>query len=117
MRNDGYMHLSRLKLQLSGDRVQSAYTSKTYDVMSIGILNPSQTPTPTLQAGQVGYIILNMKDPSSAHIGDTFHHITKDPPLAFPGFKPVKPMVFAGLFPVDSNEMSKLETAIEKLRL
>ena len=69
-----------------------------------------------LYAGQVGYLITGMKTIHEARIGDTIYH-TKNPVTPFPGFKPAKPMVFAGIFPVDSEEFELLRDAIDKLML
>jgi len=69
-----------------------------------------------LQAGQVGYVVLGMRSPSEARIGETFHHpSTSVVPCA--GFKPVKPMVFSGLYPIDTSEFLKLGDALDKLCL
>ena len=60
-----------------------------------------------LYAGQVGYLITGMKTVKEARVGDTLYH-TKDPVTPFPGFKPAKPMVFAGIFPVDTSEFDTI---------
>ena len=77
---------------------------------------PNETPCDALYAGQVGYLITGMKTIREARIGDTIFH-TKSPVIPFPGFKPAKPMVFAGIYPVDSDEFDNLRDAIEKLTL
>ncbi len=77
---------------------------------------PNQTPTDALYAGQVGYLVAGMKTVQEARVGETIYH-TKRPIEAFPGFKPAKPMVFAGIFPVDSEEFDSLRDSIEKLTL
>ena len=73
-------------------------------------------PADALYAGQVGYLITGMKTIKEARVGDTIYH-TKNPVEPFPGFKPAKPMVFAGIYPVDSDEFDLLRDAIEKLTL
>ncbi|XP_077157961.1 translation factor GUF1, mitochondrial isoform X2 [Paroedura picta] len=99
-----------------GHKITSAYTKKTYEVNQIGILTPSEQPTPKLYAGQVGYLIAGMKETAEAQIGDTlFSH--KQPVEPLPGFKSAKPMVFAGMYPVDQSEYGNLKSAIEKLTL
>ncbi len=77
---------------------------------------PSETPFNSLYAGQVGYVICGMKTVREARVGDTLYH-RKQPVEPFPGFKPAKPMVFAGIFPIDNEEFEELNTAIEKLTL
>ncbi|RIB18941.1 P-loop containing nucleoside triphosphate hydrolase protein, partial [Gigaspora rosea] len=103
------------KLQ-KGDKIVSAHSGNKYEVADIGIMHPEQVPTGYLHAGQVGYVICNMKAATEAHIGDTFYHI-KSPVDPLPGFEPAKPMVFAGIFPIDTNEFNKLDESIAKLTL
>lgn len=99
-----------------GDRVVSAHLKKTYEVQELGILRPHEVPTNKLFAGQVGYVVAGMKDVKEAQIGDTLFH--QDCPVEpLPGFKPAKPMVFAGMFPMDQSEHSGLRSAIERLTL
>ncbi|CAG8597876.1 2266_t:CDS:10, partial [Cetraspora pellucida] len=103
------------KLQ-KGDKIVSAYSGQKYEIADIGIMHPEQVPTGYLHAGQVGYVICNMKVATEAHIGDTFYHL-KSPVDPLPGFEPAKPMVFAGIFPIDTNEFTKLDESIAKLTL
>lgn len=79
-------------------------------------MHPEQLPTGYLHAGQVGYVICGMKSASEAHVGDTFYHIGK-PVEALPGFQPAQSMVFAGIFPVDTNDFRRLDESITKLTL
>ena len=67
-------------------------------------------------AGQVGFVIAGMKSTKEARVGDTFYHI-HSPVEALPGFKAAKPMVFAGIYPIDASELEKLQDAIQKLTL
>ncbi|KAG8835361.1 Translation factor guf1 mitochondrial [Serendipita sp. 399] len=99
-----------------GDRIVSVHTSKKYEILDIGVMHPGETPTGSLRAGQVGYIVCNMKDPTEAHIGDTFHLVGK-PVEPLIGFQPNKPMVFAGVFPFDTSEFPRLEESIKRLTL
>ncbi|TPX54838.1 hypothetical protein PhCBS80983_g05709 [Powellomyces hirtus] len=99
-----------------GDRIVSAHTGNTYEVTDLGIMFPHQTATTSLEAGQVGYVVLGMKTTRDAHIGDTFyreHH----PVAAFPGFEPAKSMVFAGCYPMDAADYTKLQEALDRLTL
>ncbi|XP_011884192.1 PREDICTED: translation factor GUF1, mitochondrial isoform X2 [Cercocebus atys] len=99
-----------------GDKIVSAHTQKTYEVSEVGVLNPNEQPTHKLYAGQVGYLIAGMKNVTEAQIGDTLY-LHKQPVEPLPGFKSAKPMVFAGMYPVDQSEYNNLKSAIEKLTL
>ena len=99
-----------------GDQVTLAQTGLSYEVLELGLMYPEPTPQNALYAGQVGYIITGMKTVKEARVGDTLFHY-KIPVEPFPGFKPAKPVVFAGLFPVDSDQFEQLHEAIEKLTL
>lgn len=99
-----------------GDVIELAAAKQTYEVLEIGLMYPDQTPTNELHAGQVGYIITGMKTVKEAQIGDTIF-TAKQAQEPFPGFKPAKPMVFAGMYPADSSEFEHLRDAIEKLTL
>ncbi|XP_023080266.1 translation factor GUF1, mitochondrial isoform X2 [Piliocolobus tephrosceles] len=99
-----------------GDKIVSAHTQKTYEVNEVGVLNPNEQPTHKLYAGQVGYLIAGMKNVTEAQIGDTLY-LHKQPVEPLPGFKSAKPMVFAGMYPVDQSEYNNLKSAIEKLTL
>lgn len=99
-----------------GDKIASHHSRKKYDVVDVGIMHPEEESTGILQAGQVGYITCNMKESSEAHIGDTLHHNGVDvEPL--PGFRPAKAMVFAGVYPLDSNDFPKLQESVKRLLL
>ncbi|XP_038625059.1 translation factor GUF1, mitochondrial isoform X1 [Tachyglossus aculeatus] len=99
-----------------GDKVVSAHSQKTYEVNEVGVLTPDGQPTQKLYAGQVGYLIAGMKAISEAQVGDTLY-FPKHPVEPLPGFKSMKPMVFAGMYPLDQSEYSSLQSAVEKLTL
>jgi elongation factor 4 len=99
-----------------GDRITLAQTGTDYEVLELGIMYPEETPLDSLYAGQVGYLITGMKTVKEARVGDTIYQSRK-PVTPFPGFKPAKPMVFAGIYPVDTNDFDQLRDAIEKLTL
>ncbi|KAH7889582.1 GTP-binding protein lepa C-terminus-domain-containing protein [Phlebopus sp. FC_14] len=105
---DGMMH--------KGDRIASCHTRKKYEVIEVGIMHPEERPTTCLLPGQVGFITCNMKESSEAHVGDTLHHVGT-PVDPMPGFHPTKAMVYAGVFPVDTNDFIKLEESIKRLTL
>ncbi|KAJ3343540.1 hypothetical protein HDU83_005602 [Entophlyctis luteolus] len=108
------VHSGTLK---KGMRITSHHTRISYEVTSLGIMHPEQTPTSVLTAGQVGFIHLGMKTTRDAHIGDTLYASNKPAPAPFPGFKPAKSMVFAGTYPLDASELPKLQDAIDRLTL
>ena len=99
-----------------GDQIKFMQTEKHYEVLELGIMYPGQTPMQALYAGQVGYIIAGMKTVQEARVGDTICH-KKQEVTPFPGFKPAKPMVFAGVFPTDTEEFDSVRDAIDKLIL
>lgn len=99
-----------------GDMIELAHTGNEYEVLECGIMYPDQESMPALHAGQVGYVITGMKTVKEAQVGDTIFH-RKQAGIPFPGFKKAKPMVFAGLYPVESSEFELLRDAIEKLTL
>ncbi len=99
-----------------GDTIKLAQANISYEVLEIGLMYPEPTPLKALYPGQVGYLITGMKSVKEARVGDTIYH-SKKPVKPFPGFKPAKPMVFAGLYPVDSEEFEQFQEAIEKLTL
>ena len=99
-----------------GDLIASAFTKKDYEILEIGIMYPDLTPTDELFTGQVGYIITGMRNVKEAMIGDTLH-LRNQPIDALPGFKEPKPMVFAGIYPIDNSEYEHVKDAIEKLTL
>lgn len=99
-----------------GDVITLAHDNITYEVLELGLMYPNETPCDALYAGQVGYLITGMKTIHEARIGDTIFQ-ARHPVTPFPGFKPAKPMVFAGIYPVDSEEFELLRDAIDKLML
>jgi len=99
-----------------GDNITLAQSGKKYEVLELGLMFPDQQPREALYPGQVGYLITGMKTVKEARVGDTLYH-TKKAVEAFPGFKPAKPMVFAGIYPTISAEFENLQDAIEKLTL
>lgn len=99
-----------------GQRVSLAHTGNEYEVLEIGLMYPDQVAMPALYAGQVGYIICGMKTVKEARVGDTLMQ-PKKAIAPFPGFRPAKPMVFAGIFPIDTADFQDVADAIEKLTL
>lgn len=99
-----------------GDRITLAQTENDYEVLEVGLMYPEETPMDALYAGQVGYLITGMKTVKEARVGDTIYH-TRQPVTPLPGFKPAKPVVFAGIYPLDASEFEMLRDAIDKLTL
>jgi GTP-binding protein LepA len=99
------------------DRLRAMATGTELEAEELGFMAPARTATGRLEAGEVGYVITGLKDVSRLRVGDTL--TLRDRPAAapLPGYKDVKPMVFAGLFPTDSDDYPELRDALEKLKL
>ena len=111
-----YVRLMNGELK-KGDRIQMMSTGRTFDITDIGHFKPKMTPSDRLMNGNVGYVISSMKQVDDANIGDTIT-LSKDPANdALSGYKDVKPMVFSGIYPVDTNDYEDLKVALEKLKL
>jgi GTP-binding protein LepA len=98
-------------------KVRLMATKQDFEVLELGVFSPKATPVDELGVGEVGFVVANIKVVADAKIGDTVtetHRPTIEP---FPGFKELKPMVFAGLYPVESHQYAELREALEKLRL
>ncbi len=99
------------------DRVKFVSTGHEYNAEEIGILKIKQHPRDSMSAGNVGYIITGVKTSSEVRVGDTITHVNNPCKNAISGFEEVKPMVFAGIYPVDADEYEDLRSSIEKLQL
>ncbi len=102
---------------IPGQKIKLWSTGAVYEVQSVGVFTPKQYQTKQLSAGEVGYIIAGIKRVADAKIGDTITDAVHGPAQALPGYKEVKPMVFAGLYPVNSDDYPELKDSLEKLRL
>ncbi|MBH83108.1 MAG: elongation factor 4 [Flavobacteriales bacterium] len=100
-----------------GDEVQFMATGKTYYADEIGALKLQQQPMNTLSVGEVGYLISGIKDAREVKVGDTITLKNKPSQQAVKGFEDVKPMVFAGIYPVDTEDYEELRNSMEKLQL
>ena len=100
-----------------GDRVKFVNTGHEYNAEEIGVLKLKQSPRNTMGAGDVGYIISGIKNSVEVKVGDTITHVKNPCKKAIAGFEDVKPMVFAGIYPVDADEYEDLRLSIEKLQL
>ena len=101
-----------------GDRIASGQMKKRFEIKEIGIMYPDQTPTGTLKAGQVGYIVPGTKDFKDALLGDTLVHVSQEKRTELlPGFEEPKPMVFVGAFPADGTDFKIMDDDINRLVL
>jgi GTP-binding protein LepA len=98
-------------------KIQVMSTGRVFQVESVGIFTPKRSERPMLNAGEVGYIIAGVKDIDGAPVGDTFTGADRPATEALPGFQKIQPRVFAGLFPVNSDDFGNLREALQKLRL
>jgi GTP-binding protein LepA len=100
-----------------GDKVKFVQTGMEYDADEVGVLKLQMEPHKTLAAGEVGYIISGIKDTTEVKVGDTVTHTERPCAKAISGFQEVKPMVFAGVYPIDPAEYENLRASLEKLQL
>nr|WP_311451273.1 translation elongation factor 4 [uncultured Porphyromonas sp.] len=100
-----------------GDHVKFIATGKEYDADEVGVLRLDMEPRREVRTGDVGYIISGIKTSREVKVGDTITHITGGATAAIEGFEEVKPMVFAGLYPIESEDFENLRASLEKLQL
>lgn len=100
-----------------GEQVQFMATGKTYGADEIGALKLKQEPRKQMLAGDVGYLITGVKEAKEVKVGDTITSVSRPTGSAIEGFEEVKPMVFAGIYPVDTEEYEELRASMEKLQL
>lgn len=100
-----------------GDKVKFFNTGMEYDADEVGVLKMDMLPRAELATGDVGYIISGIKDSKEVKVGDTITHVQHPCTKAIEGFEEVKPMVFAGVYPIDPTEYENLRASLEKLRL
>ena len=101
----------------TGDRVQMMATEAIAEVLEIGCFTPEMTPTAVLRTGEVGYIATGLKIVRECQVGDTITHAAHPAPAPRPGYPPVQPGVYAGLYPVDTEEYGELREALDRLHL
>ena len=100
-----------------GDKVKFFNTGMEYDADEVGVLKMDMIPRQQLNNGEVGYIMSGIKDAKEVKVGDTITHIARPCDKAIEGFQEVKPMVFAGVYPIDPNDYENLRSSLEKLQL
>ena len=99
-----------------GDRIRMLSTNTVYEVVELGVHNPKMVKKNVISAGEVGYLCASIKSVSDIKVGDTIT-LDNDPSNMLPGYKPMKPMVYSGLYPIESNKYQDLKEALEKLKL
>src|SRR4029077_2228151 len=99
------------------EALRTMATDTRFDAEELGVFSPAMTPVEQLSAGEVGYVVTGLKDVSRLRVGDTLTSVEQPAAQGLPGDKDVKPMVFAGLFPTDSDDYPELRDALERLKL
>ena len=100
-----------------GDKMRVMSTGRAYEVGQVGVFTPKRTPSDSLKAGEVGYVVAGIKEIQGAPVGDTLTLERNQADVALPGFKRVKPQVYAGLFPISSDDFEAFREALAKLSL
>src|SRR6187431_315857 len=100
-----------------GQKIRLMITGQEFQVDQLGVFGPKPVPVTELGVGEAGFMVANIKNVADAKIGDTITEIARPTDTPFPGFKELKPMVFAGLYPVEGSKYQELREALEKLRL
>jgi len=100
-----------------GERLRTMATGTAFEAEELGVFSPERTPTRDLAAGEVGYVVTGLKDVARLRVGDTLTSEARPAAEPVPGYRDVKPMVFAGLFPSDSDAYPELRDALAKLKL
>lgn len=100
-----------------GDKIKMMATGAIYDVVELGIRNPKEIKKDVLNTGEVGFLCASIKSISDVKVGDTITSATKEATSSLAGYKPMKPMVFCGIYPIESSKYQDLKEALEKLKL
>jgi GTP-binding protein LepA len=100
-----------------GDKIQLMATNSSFEALKVGVFSPTMVEVPQLAAGEVGFVIAGIKDVADAKVGDTVTLLHRQCDQALDGFKEVKPMVFSGLYPIDTVQYEQLRDALAKLKL
>lgn len=111
-----YMRLFSGNLK-AGEKVRMMSTGREYEIKEVGVFTPDMEIRKELTEGSVGYVIANIKDSSEIQIGDTMTTVRNPSATALPGFKEIHPMVFAGIYPIETSDYEKLGKSLDKLRL
>jgi GTP-binding protein LepA len=100
-----------------GSKILLMAVQKTYEVLEVGVFTPHKRAVDSLKAGEVGYIIASIRNVAETKVGDTITDVDNQAAEPCPGYKDIKPMVFSGLYPTETNQYAELKDALEKLRL
>jgi GTP-binding protein LepA len=100
-----------------GDKIKMMANGKEFEVNDVGVFTPTATSMDELVVGDVGYLTASIKKVGDTQVGDTITHVQNSATEALPGYRPSNPMVFCGLFPIDSNDYNDLREALERLEL
>ena len=111
-----YMRLMDGRVR-AGTRILLMSNGRIYEVQQVGVFTPEMRPVEELSAGQVGYLTASIKRVADAKVGETITEAARPVAVPFPGYRDAKPMVFAGLYPIEDTEYEALRDALEKLRL
>jgi GTP-binding protein LepA len=101
----------------TGEPLRAMAEGTSFEAEELGVMSPARVPVDALSAGEVGYVITGLKDVSRLRVGDTLSSRRRPASEPLPGYQDVKPMVFAGIFPTDSDEYPELRDALERLKL
>ena len=101
----------------TGEPLRAMAQGTSFDAEELGVMSPARVPIDSLSAGEVGYVMTGLKDVSRLRVGDTLTSRRRPAGEALPGYQDVKPMVFAGIFPTDSDDYPELRDALERLKL
>jgi len=101
----------------AGDRIQFMASREEFEVNQVGVFKPEMAAVESLAAGEVGFVVANMRSVVSAPVGDTITHTSRRAASVVPGYRPVKPMVFCSLYPVEGEQYGLLRDALAKLKL
>jgi len=112
----GYFRIMNGTLR-KGDHVKFFHSGTDYHADEIGVLGMKQEPRNSLSAGDVGYIISGIKSSKEVQVGDTITHVDRPCKIGIEGYTPVKPMVYAGIYPVDADDYEELRDSLDKLKL
>jgi len=100
-----------------GDRIRFHSTAREYEAEEVGLLRLDRIPTDQLRTGEVGYLIAGVRDLAEARVGDTVVEARQPAMAPLPGYRPLKPMVFSGLYPINADDHAELRDALERLKL
>ena len=101
----------------SGMKAQMMHSGRSFEVSEVGVFRPSLTPMPELGPGQVGYVIAGIKNLKEVRVGDTITDAARPAKEPLPGYRKVTPMVYCGMYPVETSEFDNLREALEKLQM